>query len=304
LAKDPADRPDAASTLERLRDIAAHPDRDLVGPVARPLPAATAVLPAVPGDVARAGLPSAPSAFGPTTTAVLPASPGRPTATAVMPAATAVMPGSTAVMPPSTRVAPFDEAAAPFAGPPYPPPTTARVNGPQTYIPQPGVAPGPPFARPRKTRRRRNLRPLVWVLIVLLGALAFLLGTQAGVLTALLRGPVASSSVRPTSSSTTPAAPRTTATSSSPTASSTGLVLQAAVQGVSQVLASLPAGKSKDRLVADWSTVGAQVLRGDDASDHLDGFASKVQREVRTGGVSIPQAMAILAAVEAVRAAL
>lgn len=306
LAKNPADRPDAASTLERLRDVAAHPDRDLVGPVARPLPAATVVLPPVPGDAPQAGIPSAPSAFGPTTTAVLPASPGvRPTATAVMPAATAVMPGSTAVMPPSTRVAPLDEAAAPFAGPPFPPPTTGRVNGPQTYIPRPGVASGSPATLTRRTRRRRNLRPLVWVLIVLLGALAFLLGTQAGALTALLHGPVASSSGRPTVSTTTPAAPTTASASRpSPTASSTGLILQAAVQGVSQVLASLPAGKSKDRLVADWSTVGAQVLRGDDASDKLDGFVSRVQREVRTGGVSIPQAMAILGAVEAVRAAL
>ncbi|HET7724614.1 MAG TPA: serine/threonine-protein kinase [Propionibacteriaceae bacterium] len=282
LAKDAGDRPDASSTLDRLHDIAAHPDRDLVGPVPRTQSAATAVLPAVAGAAVGGG-GNVPPALGATTTAVLPSS-------------TAVLPTSTAVMPPSNRVAPLAEAAAPFAGPPYPPPTTPPA-GPQTYIP----------ARRPGSSRRRALRPLVWLLVIILGALAFLLGTQAGGLTSLLRGPVASSSPRPSAPTTAPTSPKTSATptpKSSPTASSKALILQAAVQGVSQVLASLPAGNSKDKLVAEWSTVGAQVLRGNDANDQLDGFVSKVQKEVRTGGVSIPQGVAILAAVEAVRAAL
>jgi hypothetical protein len=82
------------------------------------------------------------------------------------------------------------------------------------------------------------------------------------------------------------------------------LALQLTVQGVSQVLAGLPAGNSKDQLVGDWSTAGAAVLRGDHPNDQLDRFASKVQKEVRNGGVSIPQGVAILGALETVRAAL
>jgi hypothetical protein len=46
------------------------------------------------------------------------------------------------------------------------------------------------------------------------------------------------------------------------------------------------------------------VLRGDHPNDQLDRFAAKVQKEVRNGDVSIPQGMAILGAVETVRAAL
>jgi len=72
----------------------------------------------------------------------------------------------------------------------------------------------------------------------------------------------------------------------------------------SQVLAGLPAGDSKDQLVADWSATGAAVLRGDHPNDQLDRFAAKVQKEVRSGGVSIPQGVAILGALETVRAAL
>jgi hypothetical protein len=93
-------------------------------------------------------------------------------------------------------------------------------------------------------------------------------------------------------------------TTATPTASDTSLALQLTVQGVSQVLAGLPSGDSKDRLVADWSTTGAAVLRGDHPNDQLDGFAARVQKEVRKGGLSIAQGVAVLAAIETVRAAL
>ncbi len=277
LAKDPTGRPDAAAALSQLRDIQAHPTKDLVGPTPPALSAATAVLPAAAAGVPPSGQQVLPSAFGPSKTAVLPAS------TAVLPAAAAVLPAASAA---------------------YPPP----VAGPQTYIPRTRpAAPAAPRPPARLRRRRRSLRPLAWLLLIVLGVLAFLLGTQAGGLAALFQNPVPSSSARPLPPATAPPATRSTATTAarpSATASSTGLILQVAVQGVSQVLAALPAGSSKDRLVAQWSAVGAAVLRGDNANDKLDGFVAKVQHEVRTGGLSIPQAMAVLGAVEAVRAAL
>jgi eukaryotic-like serine/threonine-protein kinase len=276
LSKDPADRPDAASTLDQLRAIQAQPGKDLVGPTPAALAAATAVLPPAPA-AATAVLPPAemaPTAFGPTKTAVLPAS------TAVMPVAAAAQPVTAA-------------------------PRRSPVAGPQTYIPRP-VGPAAPGPRPPGRRPRRRRRLLLWLLLIVLGVLAFLLGMQATGLGALGKSPLAGSSARPSPTSTAPSPTKaaTTAPRSSATASSTGLILQVAVQGVSQVLAALPPGNSKDKLVAEWSTVGAQVLRRDDANDQLDGFVAKVQHEVRTGGVSIPQAMAILGAVEAVRAAL
>jgi hypothetical protein len=147
------------------------------------------------------------------------------------------------------------------------------------------------------------------VLIVLLGGAAFVLGTQAGAITSLVQSPLPKSSTRPTTAPKTAAkpattAPRTTSAAPTPTASGTALALQVTVQGVSQVLAGLPSGNSKDKLVAEWSTAGAAVLRGDHPNDQLDGFAAKVQHEVRNGGLSIPQGVAVLGAVEAVRAAL
>jgi hypothetical protein len=96
----------------------------------------------------------------------------------------------------------------------------------------------------------------------------------------------------------------TATTAPTPTASGTTLALQVTVQGVSQVLAGLPSGSSKDRLVADWSTAGAAILRGDRPNDQLDSFAATVQHEVRSGKVSLPQGVAILGALETVRAAL
>ena len=153
------------------------------------------------------------------------------------------------------------------------------------------------------------MRPLLWlVLLILLGGAAYLLGTQAGAVTALLQTPLPTSSSRvaPTSASPTASSKpgKPTTTSAAPTASGTALALQLTVQGVSQVLAALPAGNSKDRLVADWSTAGAAVLRGDHPNDQLDSFAASVQHEVRSGKLSIPQGVAILGAVETVRAAL
>jgi hypothetical protein len=146
------------------------------------------------------------------------------------------------------------------------------------------------------------------VLIALLGGAAFALGTQAGAITALVQTPLPTSSTRAPAPTTAPKPTPTTAkptpTTAKPTASDTSLALQLTVQGVSQVLAGLPSGDSKDRLVADWSTVGAAVLRGDRPNDQLDGFVAKVQHEVRKGGLSIAQGVAILGAVETVRAAL
>jgi serine/threonine-protein kinase len=289
LSKDPSARPDAESTLNQLRDVQAHPTRDLIGPGPRPVPAATVVLAA--------------AAVVPAATALLP-SVGGPTKTTLMPVAAAA-----AAYPP-----PIAQPWSP-AGPSFPPPTGAPA-GPQTFAPRPT---GPPPARntPRAPvsvlpapARRRSLRPLVWLLlIVLLGGIAFVLGTQAGAITALVQTPLPTSSTRvaaPTTASRTTAkattAPRTTP--AAPTPSGTTLALQVTVQGVSQVLAGLPSGNSKDKLVGDWSTVGAAVLRGDHPNDQLDGFASKVQKEVRNGGISIPQGVAILGALEAVRAAL
>jgi len=166
-----------------------------------------------------------------------------------------------------------------------------------------------PVAIPQPTRKRRSLRPLIWlVLLILLGGAAYLLGTQAGAVTALVQTPLPTSSNRvvPTTASPTASAKpgKPTTTSAAPTASGTALALQLTVQGVSQVLAGLPAGDSKDQLVADWSATGAAVLRGDHPNDQLDRFAAKVQKEVRSGGVSIPQGVAILGALETVRAAL
>ncbi len=291
LSKDPAARPDAESTLQQLRDIQAHPTENLTGPMSRALPAATVMLPA-----ATAVLPSA--------TAVLPTTVAGPAKTTLMPAAP--------VVPVAAMAQPWSP-----TGPPFPPPTGAPAGGLQAFsMWPPGTPPPPTIPRARVAlqpppRRRRSLRPLVWLLlIVLLGGAAFVLGTQAGAITALLQTPLPTTSARatPTTAKTTakPAttAPRTTSAAPTPTASGTALALQLTVQGVSQVLAGLPSGKSKDRLVADWSTVGAAVLRGDHPNDQLDGFASKVQHEVRNGGVSIPQGVAILGALEAVRAAL
>jgi serine/threonine protein kinase len=271
LAKDPAARPDAKSALEQLSNVQAHPTSDLIGPTPRIAPLATMVLPAA--------------------TAVLPSTVPRPTKTTLMPVA---------------PVAPAPAIAQPWSppGPPFTPVAPMRPTGPPTP-----PATRAPFAIPQPTRKRRSLQPLLWlVLLILLGGAAYLLGTQAGALTALLQTPLPTSSSRvaPTSASPTASAKpgKPTTTSAAPTASGTALALQLTVQGVSQVLAGLPAGDSKDRLVADWSTAGAAVLRGDHPNDQLDRFAAKVQKEVRNGGVSIPQGVAILGALETVRAAL
>ena len=278
LSKDPAARPDAESTLERLREIQAQPALDLIGPRAGPVPAATVVLRAA--------------------TAVLPTVTG-PAKTTLMPAA---------------MVAPVAAVAQPWspAAPPFAPPNGGPASSPQSFT----RPTGPPLAHPTPRapvipqptpRRRSSLRPLVWgVLIVLLGSAAFLLGTQAGAITALIQTPLPTPSTRAAAPTTAPKPTMTTAkpTTAAPTASDTTLALQLTVQGVSQVLAGLPSGDSKDRLVADWSTVGAAVLRGDHPNDQLDGFAAKVQHEVRKGGLSIAQGVTVLGAVEAVRAAL
>jgi len=268
LSKDPAARPDAESALEQLRKVQAHPMADLIGPAPRNAPLATVVLPA---------------------------------ATAVL-AATAPGPTKTTVMP----VAPVAAIAQPWSppGPPFTPVAPMRPTGPPTP-----PATRAPVAIPQPTRKRRSMRPLLWlVLLILLGGAAYLLGTQAGAVTALLQTPLPTSSSRvaPTSASPTASAKpgKPTTTSAAPTASGTALALQLTVQGVSQVLAGLPAGNSKDQLVADWSTAGAAILRGDHPNDQLDRFAAKVQKEVRNGGVSIPQGVAILGALETVRAAL
>jgi hypothetical protein len=197
------------------------------------------------------------------------------------------------------------------AGPPFPPPTGVPAGGPQAFStratgPPQAPTPRPPVAVKPVSPHRSRLRTLAWLLlIVLLGCAAFVLGTQAGAITAFVQKPLPTSSTRaaPTTAPTT-ARPSSIAPSSAPTGSGTTLALQVTVQGVSQVLAGLPSGKSKDRLVAEWSTVGAAVLRGDHPNDQLDGFASKVQKEVRSGGVSLPEGVAILGAVETVRAAL
>jgi len=272
LSKDPAARPDAESALEQLRIVQTRPTTDLIGPASL-APLATVVLPAA--------------------TAVLPTTVSGPAKTTVMPVAP-VVPAAQPWGPPAPSFAPV--APTRPTGPPTPPATRTPV----------AIQPAP--------RRRRSLRPLVWlVLIILLGGAAYLLGTQAGAIAALVQTalPTSSSRVAPTSASPTesakPGKPTTTAprtTSTAPTASGTALALQLTVQGVSQVLAGLPAGDSKDRLVADWSTAGAAVLRGDHPNDQLDHFAAKVQKEVRNGGVSIPQGVAILGALETVRATL
>ncbi len=281
LSKDPADRPDAEAALEQLRDVQAHPTKDLIGPAPRPLPAATVMLPSA--------------------TAVLPSTAG-PSKTTLMPVA---------------PVVPVSAVAQPWSppGPPFPPPTGAPVSGQQAFSTRP-TGPPPGTTTPRAPvpvqppRRRRSLRPLIWlVLILLLGGAAFFLGTQAGAITALVQTPLPTSSrTAPTSVPTatrTTAKPLTTATTApTPTASGTTLALQVTVQGVSQVLAGLPSGSSKDRLVADWSTAGAAILRGDRPNDQLDSFAATVQHEVRSGKVSLPQGVAILGALETVRAAL
>jgi eukaryotic-like serine/threonine-protein kinase len=269
LSKDPAARPDAESALEQLRSVQAYPMADLIGPAPRYAPLATVVLPAA--------------------TALLPTTAPGPTKTTVMP------------------VAPVAAIAQPWSppGPPFTPVAPMRPTGPPTT-----PATRAPVAIPQPTRKRRSLRPLIWlVLLILLGGAAYLLGTQAGAITALVQKPLPTSSARvvPTSASAKPSAKQTTTappTTSAPTASGTALALQLTVQGVSQVLAGLPAGDSKDQLVADWSATGAAVLRGDHPNDQLDRFAAKVQKEVRSGGVSIPQGVAILGALETVRAAL
>lgn len=223
--------------------------------------------------------------------------------------ATATLPlaGATMVIPPVVQ--------APVVGPattsvlPTPPITPAAPSHPP---PQTPVA-GPP---PVRTRRSRGLvRAIVLVVVLLaLGAAAFALGTRAGGLAVLVQTPQPSPSTarssstapRPSSTKPTPTATKTTPppTKATPTDTGTPIALQLAVQGVSQVLAALPAGDSKDRLVADWSTTGSAVLSGDHPNDALDKFSSRVQKEVRSGGLSIPQGVAVLGAVEAVRAAL
>jgi serine/threonine-protein kinase len=288
LSKDPTARPDAESTLEQLREVQTNPTRDLVGPGPRPVAAATVVLAA-----AAAAVPSA--------TALLP--------TAAGPAKTTLMPVAPVA---AAYPAPIAQPWSP-AGPAFPPPT-AEPAGLQSFSTRPtGPPPAPntprtPVPVQPTPRRRGSLRLLVWLLlIVLLGGAAFVLGTQAGAITALVQTPLPTSSTRAAAPTTAPTATKTTKPTTSapiPTASGTTLALQVTVQGVSQVLAGLPSGNSKDKLVADWSTVGAAVLRGDHPNDQLDGFASKVQKEVRNGGLSIPEGVAILGALEAVRAAL
>ena len=291
LSKDPAARPDAEATLEQLRDVQAHPTKDLIGPAPRPVPVVTVVLPA-----AAAVLP---------TTALLGTTVAGPTKTTLMPVAPVA---GTYQGPPVAQ--PWSQI------PPRFPPPTGPPAGPQSFSTRPTGPPAPtgpraPVVQPTP-RRRRSLRPLVWLLlIVLLGAAAFALGTQAGAITSLVQTPLPASSraavpttAAPTRTAGKPAttAPRTT--SPAPSASGTALALQVTVQGVSQVLAGLPSGDAKDRLVADWSTAGAAVLRGDRPNDQLDSFASKVQREVRGGGLTLTQGIAVLGALEAVRAAL
>jgi serine/threonine-protein kinase len=237
----------------------------------------------------------------PTLDLVGPTPPPQPLATIAMPAATAVMatgPAKTMVMPQSGPPAPYATTVQPVA-PQLPapqfPPQQGRPTAPQ-------VVPAPVPPRPRS---RRWLSVLAWVVVlVALGAAAFALGTQAGALTSLTQTPqpVPSSRATPTPPRTTTAKPTTA--KPTPSAPGTPLALQLAVQGVSQVLAGLPDSNSKDKLVAEWSTTGAAVLRGDHPNDQLDAFSSRVQKEVRNGSLSIPQGVAVLGAVEAVRASL
>lgn len=279
LSKGPEARPDAESTLAQLRDVQAHPTLDLVGPTPLPEPLATIPLPAA--------------------TIVLPYAPAR---TMVMPQTGPPAPFATTVQP---AVPQF---AAPQFSPQFAPQRSAQqFPSPQGPPSAPPVAVAPPVP-PRARSRRGWVLALVWlVVLVAMGVAAFALGTQAGALTSLTQTPqpvTSSRATAPTAPRTTTAKPTTAKPTPTPTASETPIALQLAVQGVSQILASLPAGNSKDRVVADWSTVGAAVLSGDHPNDQLDKFSSRVQKEVRNGGLSIPQGVAVLGSIEAVRAAL
>jgi serine/threonine-protein kinase len=239
----------------------------------------------------------------PTVDLVGPTPPPEPLATIALPAATAVRPyapARTMLLPQSGPPAPFATTVQPvvpqFAGAQYPPPFPQQAPR-QQYPPSQG---GP--SAPRS--RRGWVRAVVWVVVVVaLGAAAFALGTQAGGLASLTQTPLPVTS-RATATTAKPTTPTVKPTTPTPTALKTPITLQLAVQGVSQVLAALPSGDSKDHLVADWSSVGADVLSGDHPNDQLDKFSSRVQKEVRSGGLSIPQGVAVLASIEAVRAAL
>lgn len=219
----------------------------------------------------------------------------RADATVTLPPAAATMVIPPTLAPPIVGVA--STTVMPMASP-LPPPTAPPVPAPLPPTPQ----------RPR----RGVLRTVVLlVVLVSLGGAAFALGTQAGALTSLVQTPQplpstprATTSAPRTSAKPTTAKPTPTPTKVTPTATPTPIALQLAVQGVSQVLAALPAGDAKDRLVADWSTTGSAVLSNNRPNDALDKFSAGVQREVRSGALTIPQGVAVLGSVEAVRAAL
>jgi len=294
LSKKAFDRPDGADVQRILRAVLADKEAALVGPgrVTPDSPAATAVLTGPAGSPDPAAPPhGAPPVPGSHPTAVLP-----PAATPLRRAATpGAVPGASRA--PATAVMPAL------------PPAVAAATAPtgyQTYErnPMPGE------------RRARWRLPVALLVLALLGGLAFTYAygvagersraaaaTTAGGRTSASPGPSTSTPVRPSSSAPTAAptsAARPATSAARPSAGSTLAVL-AATRAVSGVLDSLPDGKAKDQLTKSWNQSAPHIIAGRNAAQRLQGFSDEVTGFQQSGELSLREAIALLAAVEAVK---
>ena len=286
LSKKAFDRPDISGVQATLGTIIADTDPTPVGPnqptaeltptilTSAPVAPATALLPA----------PDAPASSAPTAGARTPATPLAPAPTAVLPA-----------LPSSIKAA-------------------ARQTGYQTYERNP---------LPGENSGRWKL-PVAIVIVLLLGGLAFAYAYESGRLLSAAPSVAASapasarsappassavpsptqapSSVQPTSAPPSTSAPASSKATPAKPSSVSSLAVQAATKAVSTVLTNLPDSKAKTRLTQTWNTSAPQIVKGTQAAKRIQEFSDMVTGYQQTGDLSIAEAVALLAALETVKA--
>ncbi len=291
LSKKAFDRPDLAEVQRSLRAILANPAPRMVGPGGAS--AATAVLPTNPTTTADAAAVTAVAASEALPTAVLP--PASPVASPVR----------------ATPLAP----APPTAIQPALPPAIHRASGETGYQ---------TFERNPMPGEHRGWwkLPLAVIVIVALGGLAFAYASSLGYITipgAATPAPVSSSNPSPSVSSRPPstsAAPVPSTTKPTPTPSvatssarpSSGKAtppsaraVEAAVKTVAGLLNNLDDSKAKTQLLKSWDTTGAQIIAGKQGVKAIDQFGDAVTGYQQAGDLTLPEALGILAALEALK---
>ena len=302
LAKAPSERPDAAAVVVALAGLGSAARLGSASPVGEPVEPPVQRGPAmVP--------PSAALRQAQGATAGMPA--GASAATAVLPATAALRQAQgasgTAVMPAATAVLPTQHDSA-SGEPPggQPPSARRRSSGPDS---------GGPYRPGDSTFRKAAL----WVGLLIAALLVFTVTWAMG--STLVRG-IGTGAATPASTST----PRTTTPTKAPTTapatkspvqttpalptSAKDAGLKAAVAGVGLAIGTIDTGrddaasKAATQLRAHWAATRDDVLAGNNAAKRVELFRADVERQRKSGAITVLETETIKVALSGVEAAL